>query len=466
MLRSIAALPLWCLLLASETGAQPSCPSLDVQLHTNHMDRFLQLVGDRAVRPVVLFLPGTPGSTLVRRGDQEVLFGKGRVDAGKLQLTDPRNRDVQATVLEQYGALALSEDVYSKTLQELREGVGTTGEVNGWGYDWRLAAGDSANALQKHLRENFAGRDVVLIGHSFGGFVAWRWQEDHDPTAAGVEHLVMFGPPIGGTCEAVRFLLKGYGPAAGEPNDWITKLGYQVLMGELRPAAFTFPSSYQLIPSDGCLEKLTVRPGSPPGRLPLAARSLDFWKSALGRQIVDEAWTELEVTPEAFWAAVQRAIEEAGKSTPDPSRRRVRNVRAFYSTDHATARQIQLVVDGSDHILPDDAVEKAGLGDDNPVVVTAPGDGRVLGCEGPDCALKGACLDRISLVHGRLAESQRFRSYVRHMLPPMLKALAVRAAVRQLENRETLPAIDWSALRDEVAATGIDTMVFDRFAQR
>jgi pimeloyl-ACP methyl ester carboxylesterase len=460
--------PLFALLLpASPAAAQTTCPPLDVQLRSEQMDRFLHLVGTRAVRPVVLFVPGSPGSKLVRQGDQEVLFGKGRVDAGKLHLADPRNRAVEATVLERFEAYdVLTEPVYSRTLQQLREDVGAAGEVHAWGYDWRLAAGESADALQRHLKEKFSGRPVVLLGHSFGGSVAWRWQEAHDPASAGVEHLVLFGAPIGGTCEATRFLMKGFRPAAGEPDDWITRLGYRVLMGELRPSAFTFPSAYQLLPQDGCLQKLTLRPQGQPEQSPLAPRSVEFWKGPVGRQIIDEAWTELEVTPEAFWTAVERAIAEAGQSVPDPSRRRVRNVRAFFSADNPTAREIRLVVDAGDHVLRDEEVEKAGLGDDNPVVVTAPGDGRVLACNPPDCALKDICVDRINLVHGHLADSKQFRSYALYMLPPILKAVAVTATLRQLQSKDAVQGIDWAALRAEVEATGTDAAGFDRLGAR
>ena len=45
------------------------------------------------------------------------------------------------------------------------------------------------------------------------------------------------------------------------------------------------------------------------------------------------------------------------------------------------ARQVRLVVDESDHILPDEEVEKAGLGKDNPIVVTG-GDGAPSGDQG------------------------------------------------------------------------------------
>jgi hypothetical protein len=177
---------------------------------------------------------------------------------------------------------------------------------------------------------------------------------------------------------------------------------------------------------------------------------------------MDDPWTELEVTEAAFWTAVEQALAEASRSKPDPSRRRVRNVRAFFSNHHPTARQIRLVVDGNDHILADDQVEKAGLGKDNPIVVTAPGDGRVLACDPPDCAWKDVCQDRISLAHGLLADSKQFMAYARFHLPAVVKALTVRAAVREMQGSDAPPGVDWRALRAEVAATGTDTAVFDR----
>ena len=453
------------LLIAAPAVPQPACPSLDVGWRTEQMDRFLQLAGPRATRPVVLLLPGMPGSKLVRRADGETIFGKGRADAGKLQLADPRNRDVTASVLDVYDSLLQSQDVYKRTLERLKEGVGNTGDVEAWGYDWRLGAGALADALQKDLADKFGGRDVVLLGHSYGAVVAWQWQQTHDPTAAGVEHLVLFGAPLAGTCEAVQFLIEGFGPGAGEPNDFITRLGYRVLMGELRPTAFTFPGAFQLVP-EGCLEKLTVRASGPPEASPLAPRSIEFWKGPIGRQIIDDPWTELEVSADTFWAALEHAIAEAGRSMPDPSRRRVRNVRAFFSNEHPTARQIRLVVDGSDHILSDEEVEKAGLGKDNPIVVTAPGDGRVLACDSPDCPLKDVCREKISLAHGLLGDSERFRSYAQFHLPAVVKALAVRAAVREMQGAEAPQGVDWAALRAEVAATGTDTAVFDRMVAR
>jgi pimeloyl-ACP methyl ester carboxylesterase len=368
---------------------------------------------------------------------------------------------VTASVLEAYEAVLQSQDVYKRTLQQLKEGVGPAGDVEAWGYDWRLGAAELADALQKDLRDKFGGRDVVLLGHSYGAVVAWQWQQAHDPAAAGVEHLVLFGPPLEGTCEAVRFLIEGFGPGAGEPDDFITRVGYHLLMGELRRTAFTFPGAFQLVP-EGCLEKLTVRAGRPAEAAPLAPRSLEFWKGTIGRQIMDEPWKELEITEDAFWATLERALAEAARSAPDPSRRRVRNVRAFFASQHPTARQIRLAVDENDRILSDDEVEKAGLGEDNPIVVTAPGDGRVVACDPPACSLNDVCREKIGLVHGLLADSKQFMSYARFHLPAVVKALAVRAAVRQMQRSEAPSGLDWRALRDEVAATGTDTAVFDR----
>ncbi|HET7747702.1 MAG TPA: hypothetical protein VFM29_10410 [Vicinamibacteria bacterium] len=454
---------------ALAAGAEPTCPSLSSPSPTKHMDAFLRLAAERRVSappPVVLFLPGTPGSRLVRRSDGAVLFGEGRVDAGRIHLGDPRNRDVTAEVLPSYRAYGVvSEEVYRGTLRQLKEAVGDVGEVHGWGFDWRLGAGELADALQAHLAASFAGRDVVIVAHSFGGLVAWRWQETHDPWAARVEHLVILGAPFQGACETARFLLKGYRPPPDAPTDWLTRFAYKLLMGELRPASYTFPSTYQLLPAQGCLEKLTVGTGGDHAVLPLDPLSVELWKGPLGSQLVAHAWEELETTPAVFWATVERAIAEAKSTRPDPARRRVRNVRAFYSSDYATTRQVRLVVDGDDRLVRDEVVEQAGLGHDNPMVVTAPGDGRVPACEPPGCPLKDVCLDRIALTHGQLADSAQLRAYVAHVLPATVKALRVRATLRPMTAPHDLPGIDWAALRDEVAATGTDVSGLEALAQ-
>src|SRR5205085_6429660 len=135
-------------------------------------------------------------------------------------------------------------------------------------------------------------------------------------------------------CEAARIAMKGYTPPPAAPSDWITDFAYKVLMGDLRPAAWTFPSTWQLLPQRGCVEKVTANARNSSEPVSLDARSLDFWRSPLGLQLVDDPWKKIGTTSEVFWAAAQRAEEEATRSMPDPTRHRVRNVRAFYSGDY------------------------------------------------------------------------------------------------------------------------------------
>jgi hypothetical protein len=491
--------------------AEPTCPSPLTMLSTERIDRFriraLNLLTGTPPAPpppVVLFLPGGPGSKLTRLSDNKVIFGEGTVSAKDLALLTPASYNVRAEVLYTYkGPLGQKFDVYKTALEKLDDVVKTAGgEPRHWGFDWRLDAGTGADDLQKMLTADYNGREILILAHSHGGVVAWKWQEQYGPSTVG--HMVLLGSPLRGACGFAQVLAEGFGPAPAEPMDWLTKLIQKKLLAGIRPAAFTTPGTFLILspqpPSTmypegqldaACVDQVQLFPHKEPVATILNPQSLDFWKTPLGLKLVDEAWNDLGISKSDFWNLLDKAIKAGNATRPDLTKRKIRHMRYFYSMDYPTIRKVRLVLDENGDLASKSMVKAAGMGNDNPLPMLELGDSRVLGsttreprlcsqeegeaCPGcgganakkPSCCvgpLKGVCIDRVTLAHGDLPKSKEFQEYVTNVLGPTVRAMGVRALARDNRLRERLRTMireewnpaEWEKLAVEVESTATD----------
>jgi pimeloyl-ACP methyl ester carboxylesterase len=497
--------------------SEPKCPSPSVALSTTHIHAFLRdataalrlVAGPPPKKPLVLFLPGGPGSRLIRNRDGKVIFGENCVVGKDIALTSAGTRDVKTEILLAYKVLGFDvEDVYKSILPALEAAIGEYGELKPWPYDWRLDAEEGAKQLQQDLETTGNRREVFIVAHSHGGAVAWKWQERyHAKQPFTVHHMVLLGSPLRGSCDFGRVLTKGFGPPPGVPNDWITSLVRYRLLAGIRPAAFTMPGTFLILSPQprpsypegeldaACLDQIELRCGKEPIARILNPQSLAFWKDTdLGRGFVDRAWEKLKITEGEFWKCLEEAITLGNRHKPDLSRRNIRHMRYFYSMDYPTTRKVRLVLDEQGRLVSKRRVAKAGMGNENPLTLTELGDSRVLAstpreprictqrqdelcaeCAGataakPACCigpLKGVCVDRITLAHGRLPDSEEFRVYVRNVLGPTIWAMNARALglyfSRSADARGVLAgnlthftSAAWGPLIGEVEATQTD----------
>ena len=263
--------------------------------------------------PLVVFVPGILGSKLKWDG---YTFGESKIDGKRLAFRS-KQRPIAETLnefriesLEPFlPARFTRKDIYGEALDSLGVLSGGTG-VAEFAYDWRADIDESAQAFNQWLSEkNRSGRPTVIVAHSMGGLVVSRWLQTtpkHDRPVA-VERVVLVGTPLLGSCEAARMLLQGYGAADGSGviEDQLVKR----LFDSAKPALFTFPSLFQLLPKfsedTACLKMPATVGGQ---AVALRHHSPDFWIGAPNRRGGLKGGSGARLTK--FAAASGMSIEE------------------------------------------------------------------------------------------------------------------------------------------------------------
>lgn len=216
----------------------------------------------------IVFIPGIMGSKL-KIGKYE--FGDGKVDAKSLALRNP-NEAAPAEILERYSAFWTEFDVYRPGLILL--GLGSKGRrIKTFPYDWRLDLDQTIDKFQEYAKRELKNKRVIIVAHSMGAVLAWHWKNNYAAQEVGrypskrktsksssrgerpfeLVALVVVGAPLRGSCEVARMLVQGY--SAADHATGSEKIGIGLLFAGAHPAIFTFPSAFELLPSDGgCLK--------------------------------------------------------------------------------------------------------------------------------------------------------------------------------------------------------------------
>lgn len=424
----------------------------------DRLKEWLRTSGGPEPRDVALvFLPGIPGSQLIRRTtanddpiwearrggeDSTELWGGGRVKADDLALPRSLIEDgkpdpsIYTKLLWAYEVpIADDVDIYKEIDKRLTEIVVHYGKKVVFSYDWRLDVEVNARLLDDCIRKgvngnrlddsncaDLNGREVILIGHSMGGLIAWYWQQVYGRDPGPVRHIALLGAPLTGSCEMFRTLLHGYELSGSDSV--LKKLGARLLLGDrLRAAAFTFPGALEVLPAvpdkaeDGCIEE-------PVGLGDTKASNyfrIDWWEKGVGSYLLGEPWEQLkslgksrEERRRKFFDWFGSALAVANKfrtKSLDLSQRHI-PVTYFYSRDFGTP--------GKARAIPDKMRRYRSIFE-----VMPSGDGRitrasVLHLEGlfaqPASQAGGKAFWECHERHGRLPEDERFTNWLSERL--------------------------------------------------
>lgn len=206
-------------------------------------------------KTVVIFIPGMLASKLKDPRSGKVIWGENPASVTELALAPGAPAADAPEILEEYW-----ED-YKKMRTELA-GLLQGEELILWfPYDWRQDLEWVARQLDERIkngwREELKNRRLIIIAHSMGGLIAWTWKNRYYRKGGydfDLWRLVLVGAPLEGSCEALYMLLSGDRPIPGAaPSERLAYrlFGEKRLFDELRPAVFTFPSVFQLLPKSG-----------------------------------------------------------------------------------------------------------------------------------------------------------------------------------------------------------------------
>lgn len=303
-----------------------------------------------------VFIPGILGSKLTKNigGKKRIIWGEDSPSAEDLALFHgERDWDVKAEVLTDYSVFDLSrQDVYGRFYQAIEQARNGYGAYVEFPYDWRLDIGVNAGLLDNFLRNDsrLKGKNIILIAHSMGGVLAWAWQNDYykkkNKRNIRVKHIYLLGAPLAGACEILSMVINGYRPI---PDAGVfEKISYSILFDDLRSAAFTFPSVFELMPKvpsdvdDSCMPVPLLRNSDPGKELPANYFSHSWWKdSQLGSYLLNKPWDDIGITKQKFHERFSKVLETA-KNFRDRFTLTKINIPTtiFYSNRHKTVRKI------------------------------------------------------------------------------------------------------------------------------
>ena len=418
-------------LFAGYAVAQPRWTSTDdfirkVEAAAANDGVLKELTKKRGDAVTIVFVPGILGSELVR--GTRTIWGSGSPTVGDLALPeDGKDPSITARVLGEFSLfLGLRrEDVYGEYLKALEGARGGRGDFVEFAYDWRLDIRENARRLDVFLRKEpkLQGRSIIIVGHSMGGVITWYWQSKYfkreENDMPRVRRLLLVGAPLHGSCEMVRMLLDGYRdiPEAG----FLTNVVYSRLFRDLRPAAFTFPSVFQLLPRvpadpsdtyDSCLE---IPSEAAEDRVAANYFDIAFWRGSFGMYSLNKAgapWVLLTQNDSAkFFSRFTRVLDAARefRSEINLDQLRVPAV-LFYSDQHATISKARSKKSGNEYQIE--------------FPFTSQGDGRVAQDSASNHKYQGELQPRpwrLDLTHGELPKDKRFVSYLVKDLARMIR---------------------------------------------
>ncbi|MBT4888165.1 MAG: hypothetical protein HON65_01245 [Rhodospirillales bacterium] len=223
--------------------------------------------------PYIFFIPGILGSGLKtnlyedeKDEDKEVIvWGENQSensDQIASYLLPCSKTPLEPFVLDEFkifGGLA-NQEIYKSWLSILKQADKKFGiEYHPFAYDWRQNIYDSAvdfeAAIQKIGYENLKSRPIIFVAHSMGGLVLSSWLKNHYlPNIASnklnIKNIAFLGTPHQGSAAMMKVLMCGYEKDC-EQSFWSFLTNYeQHFVKALNMVGHTFPSVYQLLPSE------------------------------------------------------------------------------------------------------------------------------------------------------------------------------------------------------------------------
>lgn len=390
----------------------------------------------------IVFVPGILGTRLIK--NRKTIWGEGSPSAQELALPRSGDPGVEVKGLDQYPVFfgLKKVDIYGEFSRDAEQARNGRGVFREFPYDWRQDIRKIARDFDDFLRTDppLKGRPIIIIAHSMGGLVTWYWQHriyqgDADPLA--VTRLLLLGSPLNGSCEVIRLLVDGYQDIREASK--VTNFVYGLIFNDLRAAAFTFPSVFQLLPrvptDPNEIDKSCLQ-------VPLGDRGEDivagdyfkvaFWKSQFGMWLLERRappWKSLtKDNREAFFEWLTPVLEagEAFRRDINLDQLKIPTV-FFYAQRHPTTGKARTAKSGGNFSI------EFPFGD--------PGDGRV---PVPSAKNEGRALEAerqyklLGLTHGDLPKDATFITYLGTHLAQIVLAHVVLAEAKLLLQNETL----------------------------
>jgi hypothetical protein len=222
-------------------------------------------------------------------------------------------------------------------------------------------------------------------------------------------------------------LFQGYRPTPGAGK--VESLLYRALFGDVRAAAFTFPSVFELLPPvpvdpadiDASCVEVPLGPEAA-DRISGNYFSADFWRTDFGRYLLGTPWEDLGISEWEFFRRLEPALTAAGDFRGSLNLNRLRlPVTFFYAADHQTVLKALVR-----------RVEGGGFQVEFPF--DGPGDGRVTidSAKNEGFAQGAQDFRRLSLGHGDLPKDPRFVTYVGQELGRIISAQVALEAARAI----------------------------------
>jgi hypothetical protein len=226
----------------------------------------------------LVFVPGILGSALKSKSGEEIwgyslrLSDQLKLPAG---LVDPlAESDIRSVIAE--GSANGTIDLYGEAMRMIRASAAVAGipskRVATCGYDWRRDVRAAARELKACIENSPALQDtqaLIVVAHSMGGLVTFQWHRDHTAggqlaSGARVIAIALLGSPLGGSCEVLRMVAKGYvQPTANdrhENDSWVGRFWTDVrtmrdrvvnavsgfFSDDVRPLILTWPGALDL----------------------------------------------------------------------------------------------------------------------------------------------------------------------------------------------------------------------------
>ncbi|MDV2496457.1 MAG: hypothetical protein RX316_09670 [bacterium] len=344
--------------LAAEQAVLPKKATYEQFLATakdaaSHSPFVLSKIQDVDEDTLVLFIPGILGSML-KTASGEVIWGKNAKPSIKEIRFEPKSPSLKATILDAYPLGVTRVDIYGKFKESILNAIGGRGDFVEFPYDWRTDLNEVADTLHKRLTNDWAkqfkNKRIIIVAHSMGGVVAWRWKNKYlrkRKYPFTIEKLVLLGVPLKGSCEMLRMLLQGYRPPpCASPAE---NLIYKFIFSELHPAAFTFQSVFELLPDDDDLKVstscLVIKDKS--GLYPQRHFAVSVWENGLIPHMkkLSKVPTKLGLTKDQFIQHLKLVLNKAKvfrkeiDLDEDPISGKVEY---FYSSKHGTTFQITM----------------------------------------------------------------------------------------------------------------------------